>query len=157
MKAPIAALAAAALLVSACATNQQTGALVGGTGGAVLGGLAGQALGGRSGALIGALAGGTAGLLAGSLIGKELDDRDRLKAEAATQQALMAPPNAPPATWASQDKPNVRGQARVVAVQRQPAGGECRSVRETAYIQGREVVQNMRYCQNAEGQWSARS
>jgi surface antigen len=137
-----------------CQTNEQTGTLVGAGGGVVAGGLIGNALGGRTGAIIGAALGGVAGGFAGSQIGAKLDQRDRERAEAATRQALAAPPNRPVA-WASAEDKAVRGTATTTQVQRQASGGECRLVRETAYIKGEEVVQNQRYCQGRDGAWAA--
>lgn len=143
---------AALPLVAGCQTNEQTGTLLGAGGGAAVGAGIGSAFGGRNGALIGALLGGAVGGFAGSQIGQQLDQRDRERAEAATRQALVSRPNSPVA-WASDQNRGVRGSARVTNVQRQPSGGECRTVRETAYVKGQEVVQNANYCQTAGGEW----
>lgn len=152
-------------LLGGCQTNEQTGGLVGAGSGAVLGGVLGNALGRSPGAMaLGATLGGVGGYLVGSSIGRQLDERDRQRAEMATRQALAAPayypapsaPPRPPATvqnWSSQDNAGVRGSSTVVAVQRQSSGGECRTVKEVAYIKGDEVVQNTRYCQDGSGSW----
>ncbi len=159
-------------LLCGCQTQEQTGGLVGGVGGAVAGGLIGRSLGGSTGAAIGALAGGATGYFVGSAIGRRLDDQDRARAQAATQQALAAPvyyppptaqnpapppPPARPVAWNSARNANVSGSSQVTSVQRQPSGGECRMVRETAYIQGQEVVQNTRYCRGSDGNWQAQA
>lgn len=155
-------------LLGACQTQEQTGALVGTAGGAVGGALIGRAIGGSTGAAIGALVGGGAGMLVGSSIGRRLDEQDRQRAEAATRQALAAPvyyppnqttytPPPRPVTWNSAQNQGVNGSSTITSVQRQPTGGECRMVRETAYIKGEEVVQNNRYCQSASGEWVQRS
>ncbi len=162
MKRHCSMLAAAALTVTfatGCQTNEQTGMLMGGGLGVLGGGLIGQALGGQSGALIGAALGGLGGAFAGSAIGRDLDARDRQRAEEATRMALAAPPAAQPqpVNWVSDQNTGTKGRAQVVAVQKQSAGGECRTVRETAYIKGEERVQNARYCQNADGEWIARA
>jgi outer membrane protein OmpA-like peptidoglycan-associated protein len=60
-------------MLSACATNTQTGALAGGGGGALLGGGIGALAGGTKGALIGAALGGVAGGVSGALIGRYMD------------------------------------------------------------------------------------
>jgi surface antigen len=162
-------LAIAALVVlpllGGCQTQEQTGALVGTAGGAVIGGVIGHAIGGSTGTIVGATLGGAAGFFAGSAIGRRLDDQDRARAEAATQQALAQPvtyatptaqtaaPPPRPVTWNSARNANVSGTSTVTQVQRQPSGGECRMVRETAYIKGEEVVQNNRYCRTASGEW----
>lgn len=148
-------LIAAALtltLTSGCQTNEQTGMLIGGGGGMLAGGLIGNALGGRTGTLIGAAIGGLGGAFAGSLIGRDLDARDRQRAEEATRLALIST-STQPVAWASDQNTGTRGRAQVVAVQRQSAGGECRTVRETAYIKGEERAQTARYCQSSSGEW----
>lgn len=130
--------------------------LVGGGGGLLAGGLIGNALGGRNGMLIGGAIGGLGGALIGGQIGRDLDERDRRRAEEATRSALMDS-SRQPVNWVSSQNTGTRGGAQVVAVQRQASGGECRTVRETAYIKGEERVQNARYCQNASGEWIAQT
>lgn len=70
----------AALLLAACATNTQTGALVGGGTGAVIGGVAG---GGQ-----GALIGGAVGVIGGALIGSALDNQERESVQQRNPQTL---------------------------------------------------------------------
>jgi len=155
-------------LLCGCQTQEQTGALVGGVGGAVAGGLIGRAIGGSTGAVIGTVVGGGAGLLIGSEIGRRLDAADRERAEYATRQALAAPvaypstnasyaPPPKPVVWNSNKHQDVRGTAAVTSVQRQADGGECRMVRETAYVSGEELVENKRYCRGQDGQWVSRT
>ncbi len=62
-------------------------------------------------------------------------------------------PRTPPATasWQS-DQNNNRGSVTLVDVNRS-GNTECRTVREVAYIGGREVVQNSRYCDGGDGNW----
>ncbi len=149
--------------------NQQSGALLGAGGGALLGGLSGRLIGGNNtGMAVGALVGALAGGFAGSLIGQNLDERDRQRAQQATMQVLAQPvqapvqpgqrytpqrSRAPQATWRSEKNPT-QGSATLVSVDRPASGtGECRTVREVAYIGGKEVVQNSRYCEGGNGQW----
>ncbi len=61
------------LTAMACATDTQTGALVGGAGGAAVGAGIGALAGGSKGAVIGAVAGGVAGGVSGALIGRYMD------------------------------------------------------------------------------------
>ena len=156
-------------LLGGCQTQEQTGGLTGGLGGALAGGLIGRSLGGSTGAAIGAAVGGAGGYFLGSAIGRRLDEQDRARAQAATQQALAAPvyyptpaaqsapPPPKPVVWNSARNANVSGTSQVTAVQRQTDGGECRMVRETAYISGQEVVQNTRYCRSPDGNWVAQA
>ena len=76
-----------------CATQQQTGGVLGGLGGAVAGSIIGASTGGSSRdrgqrAAIGGVIGGAVGALAGSVIGARLDEADRQRAEAAAQRAI---------------------------------------------------------------------
>jgi surface antigen len=157
-------------LVAGCQTNEQTGGLVGGGIGALACGAAGAALFHRSyGAILPAAACGAAGYFIGSAIGRQLDERDRAVAAVATQEVLAMPvsyratgsaPYHPPARtvrWKS-DHSGTHGSATVVAVQPSRNGGECRTVREIAYIRGEEVPQTTRYCRPAEGgSWAAQA
>jgi surface antigen len=81
-----AALLAGAVALGGCATQQDTGTLIGAVGGAAIG--AAVAGGSTERRVIGALIGGAAGGFAGSLIGKRLDEADRARAEAAAQKAI---------------------------------------------------------------------
>lgn len=171
------AACAAVFALSACQTQEQTGGLVGAGGGALLGGLVGGAIGhNAAGAVIGTSIGALGGYFIGSSLGRALDERDRARAQLATQQVLaqpMPPPAPPPsggaygyhpepqpaaapptATWSSDHNPGVYGSATVVRAQQTPSG-ECRTVREVAYISGQEVTQNTTYCRGPSGQWIA--
>lgn len=77
---------ATALLLAGCASQQQTGALVGGAAGASLCKLVGKK---KCSAQELAIVTGVS-VMAGSLIGKQLDERDRKRAEEASQAALAA-------------------------------------------------------------------
>ncbi|HET6605156.1 MAG TPA: hypothetical protein VFG62_00720 [Rhodopila sp.] len=160
-------LIAVPLSLTACQNNEQTGALLGTGGGALVGGVLGNVIGHSTAAtVIGATVGGGIGYFAGSAIGRNLDEADRARAAAATQQALAAPvyyppsgapprPPAQPVSWASDHNTNIRGSSTVVAVNRAPRGGECKTVREVAYIKGQEEVQNSKYCRSSDGSWEA--
>ncbi len=165
----VAVLVAVPLFLGGCQTNEQTGGLIGAGSGAVLGGLLGNAIGhNAAGTLIGAGIGAAGGYFIGSAIGRQLDEQDRQRAMAATQQALAEPVYYPPAggpppppprpvSWSSDHNNGTHGSTSVVAVQRQASGGECRTVREVAYIKGEEVVQNSRYCRSQDGGWAAQT
>jgi hypothetical protein len=162
----MAATAAVLLLLAGCQNNEQTGGLVGAGGGALLGGALGNAF-GHSGAAtaIGAGLGGLGGYFAGSAIGRALDERDRARAQAATVMVLNTPDPpasrgaasrpAPSASWKSDHNAGVRGSSTVVAVEPAGGGGECRTVREVAYVGGQEVTENKRYCRDSGRQWVA--
>jgi surface antigen len=152
---------------AACQTNEQTGGLVGASSGALLGGLVGQAAGhNTTSTLIGAGLGAVGGYFIGTAIGRQLDEADQKRAAHATQQALAEPVYYPagqpaalpkqPAKWSS-DHSGDSGSAKVVAAQQTASGGECRMVREVAYIKGQEVTQDSRYCRGSDGSWVAQA
>jgi surface antigen len=145
-----------------------------GAGGAAVGALTCGLIGGAifhstAGGLASAAACGAAGYFVGSAIGRKLDEKDRERAQAATQAALAVPvrytptqtavihPPAKPVTWASDHGTGVTGSSSVVAVQPPAAtgGGECRTVREVAYIKGQEEQQDSKYCRGTDGSWVA--
>lgn len=160
-------------LLTACqstGSNQQVGQFGGAALGGVLGGIAGSAIGGnRTGAVIGALAGAAAGYFLGGAIAEALTDpADRQQATAATQRVLDAPAPPPRSTntsrpqqsrpvqadWRSENNRNISGRSTLQSVQRTQGGGECRTVREVAYVQGKEVQQDTKYCRSAGGGWA---
>ncbi len=163
----LALLAALSLpLLAGCQNNEQTYGAGGAALGAVACGIAGNAIFHSTvGTLGSAAACGAVGYLAGSAIGRQLDDRDRALAAAATQQALATPvqyaptqtavvhPHPKPTTWKSDHGTGTSGSASVVAVQPGPSGGECRTVREVAYIKGQEQTQESKYCRGSDGSW----
>ncbi len=154
---------AALVALSACQgtpgmqNDQQAGGLLGGAAGGIAGGLLGSNLGGAGG-LIGGVLGSVGGYLLGSAIGARLDAGDREQAQRATAQALSAPvgpdATAAPVGWSSNHNNGVNGSAQVVGVQPQSDGGQCRDVREVAYINGEQTNQTTRYCRGANGAWT---
>lgn len=170
-------------LLTACETtgsNQQAGQFGGAAVGGILGGIAGSAIGGnRTGAVIGALAGAAAGYFIGGAIANALSNpADRNKASEATQKVLDAPApstynaaSAAPATtnrparqpqqtrpvqanWRSDSGNSISGSSTLTSVQTADNGNECRTVREVAYVQGKEVQQDTRYCRSPNGGWA---
>jgi surface antigen len=155
----LACVAASGLLLGGCeGTNQQAvatgiGTAAGGLAGALIGRQVGGA--GSSGALIGGLLGAAVGGVAGNLIGQRLSEAERQRQMAANQRVLDAPvrPNAPlpREQWVSPENPATRGTTEVVRV---TDGGNCRNVREIAYVRGQEVRQDARYCRGDNGAWT---
>ena len=146
---------AAAMALGGCQTNQQTGGLFGAGGGAMFGGLLGNAIGhDQTSTLIGAGLGAIGGYFIGSAIGRQLDQPDQQRAARATQQVLVSRKSGASRSWKNSGT-GVRGSSTVVATEPKSGGGECRTVREVAYIKGEEVQQESRYCRNAGGDWAA--
>ncbi|HET9019937.1 MAG TPA: hypothetical protein VFN46_10130, partial [Acetobacteraceae bacterium] len=83
---------------------------------------------------------------------------DRQRAEAATSQALATPmqpgETGQPVSWNSQQNAGVNGAAQVVGVQPTPDGGQCRDVREIAYVNGQQTTQTTRFCRSPSGSWT---
>jgi surface antigen len=155
------ALALAIPLLSGCQnnggmTNQQAGGVAGAGAGGLLGGLFGNQM-GHSGTstAVGAGLGAIAGYFIGSSIGARLDETDRKKAETSTSEVLHSTAKTKKAAWTSDKNKSVHGSSQVVKVDPKPDGGECKTVREVAYIKGEEVTQNSRYCRTAGGEWTA--
>ena len=151
------ALAVAIAALSGCQnmTNQQAGGAAGAGIGGILGGVFGNQA-GHSGTstVVGAGLGALAGYFVGSAIGARLDDADRKKAEASTTKVLNSG-TSKHSSWTSDKGKTVHGSSDVVKVDPKPDGGECKTVREVAYIKGEEVTQNSRYCRAAGGEWAA--
>ena len=149
------------VLLAACSPNagpnETTYTLAGCATGGLAGGLLGNLIGhGSTGAtLAGVGLGAAAGCLTGNAIGRQLDERDRQIAQAATIRALSLPPGRQ-ATWKSDHTSN-SGKITVekVASNTSTGGGECKIVREVAYIKGQEVTQDAKYCRNPEGEWAS--
>ncbi len=149
---------AGTLALAGCGTpgmqnDQQAGGLIGGAGGAIAGGILGNSFGGFGG-LIGGVLGSVGGYLVGSAIGARLDQADRQRAEAATERALAAPAPDTPVAWRSDHNAGIGGSSQVVSQQPQSNGGECREVREVAYINGEQTQQTSRYCRGPSGAWT---
>jgi surface antigen len=150
---------AGALMLAACQdvpgmqTKQQAGGLLGGAAGAIAGGLLGERY-GVAGSLIGGVLGSVGGYMLGSMIGARLDEGDRQRAAAATAQALAAPAPDTPIAWHSDHNSGIGGTAEVVGQQPMANGGQCRDVREVAYINGEQTTQTSRYCRDANGAWA---
>ena len=58
------------------------------------------------------------------------------------------------ATWRSDSNNSISGTSTLTSVQTADNGNECRTVREVAYVQGKEVQQDTRYCRNPGGGWA---
>jgi surface antigen len=127
------------------------GCAAGALGGGLIGLMAGHGNGGAVAA--GAGAGLLTGCVAGNLIGRQLDQRDRAAAEAATVAALNAPPSSRPVAraWRSDHGTGNHGTVVVQSTTRMASGGECKEVNEVAYVQGKELNQPVKYCRGGSG------
>lgn len=62
-------------------------------------------------------------------------------------------PAANPTTHWTSDHSGASGSATVVAAQKTASGGECRTVHEVAYVSGKELVEDQKYCRTASSEW----
>jgi surface antigen len=130
------------------------GCAAGALGGGLIGLVAGHGNGGAVAA--GAGAGLLTGCVAGNVIGRQLDERDRGAAEAATLAALNAPSSSRSVAraWRSDHGTGNHGTVVVQSTTRMASGSECKEVNEVAYIQSKEVAQPAKYCRSgASGDW----
>jgi surface antigen len=152
-------LAIAAVLLAGCEgrNNQPVATGVGTVAGGVAGALLGRRLGGRhsSGALVGGLVGAAVGGLLGNRVAHRLSAAERWRQNTAHRRLLEAPvePDAPlpQRRWVSPEDPTTNGTAEVLVV---TDGGQCRTIREIAYVRGEELRQEARFCRSENGQWT---
>jgi len=161
-------LLAGALAVSTAAcmndssgpSNQTMGTVLGAGLGAAVGGLAFNSWGG-------AIGGALVGAIAGNLVGRALDDRERERLAAATQQAFVAPTNQPTSyTVPAANQPGTAsssvtatnaatGTAQATVVSATPVGpadtkadgSTCRPIQLTATKNGQTNTQTTTFCQ----------
>jgi len=134
-------LLASFLSLSACASNEETGTILG----AIVGVAVGSLIGDGEGQAAAMALGGAIGAMAGNAIGRSLDEAERLKAEKATQLALEEP-TGNKITWESDDDADISGYTQPVNEPRKIGEKVCRSVKEVVIIGGQEGVDNKLYC-----------
>ncbi len=148
---PIAALAAAALLLSACITpgapKQGAGTLLGAVGGA----LAGANVGKGRGRLVAVAAGTLLGAFLGGEIGRSLDRADRIALANAQQQAHFAPVGKA-IQWSNPDTGN-HGEIIPTREGRSDAGRYCREYRNSVVINGQAQQAYGVACRQPDGSW----
>ena len=145
------------LLLSACASNSQTGTgphentgtLVGAVGGAVVGSQFGRG----SGRVASTVAGAAIGGLIGNRIGAALDEEDRIRAYEAQIQALESGASGAPVGWRNEETGRYGTIVPGPAYQRNAM--TCRQYTHTVYIDGRPQVARGTACRNADGTWTA--
>ena len=146
-----AAIAAAAILLSACITTeapkQGAGTLLGAVGGA----LAGAQVGSGRGRIIAVAAGTILGAFAGGEIGRSLDRADRIAQSNAQEQAHFAPVGEP-IRWSNPDSGN-RGEIRATREGRTAAGQYCREYQTNVVINDQVQQAHGIACRQADGSW----
>lgn len=138
-------------LLTACATREQTGAVVGGSVGAIVGSTVG---GGsvhhgrvRDGSVLGIVLGAMAGSVIGSMIGRDMDEQDRLR----TAQVLEYNRTGQASTWVN---PDANAAYTVTPTRTFDAGtGPCREFTTHANISGKTQEVYGTACRQADGSW----
>ena len=169
----VAVAMAGTLAVSACESNEEFWGTMGALTGAVA---AGMLVGDDNGALLAAavIAGAAAGGWLGANFGRGLDEAERERVAASTQQVLnqeipsnsplrsasaayssQAAAVAPAVTWTSPTNPQtVSGKTTLLQVASDGGSGECRTVRQLVVVNGREEAQDTQFCRSsASTQW----
>jgi surface antigen len=148
---PMLAMAAAALLLSACITGpapkQGAGTLLGAVGGA----LAGAQFGKGRGRIIAVAAGTMLGAFAGREIGRSLDRADRLALASAQQHAHVAPLGEA-ISWSNPDSGN-HGEILPTREGRTGSGRYCREYQTSVVINDKMQQAYGVACRQPDGSW----
>jgi surface antigen len=146
------ALLLSCISTSGCATNQQTGALVGMVAGAALGVTAAVLTGNAdAGVAVGALVGAGLGALIGGAIGADLDEKEKMQAAAAAQTAADAPTGSQ-VKWTSETHPEIHGYAEPTTPEEYNAGTVCKNIHQVVFTSSGERSQDAKLCRK-NGQW----
>lgn len=147
MKVKLLACAVAALMMTACATRQESGALIGAGAGAIIGNQFGSGVGRVAATAAGAVVGG----LIGSEIGRSLDEEDRRMAMEAEYYALEEEEIGRPRKWRN---PRNGRYGHVKARKAYTYNGRrCREFEHTIYIDGRPETMTGKACRQPDGTW----
>jgi surface antigen len=148
----LSAVVAIVLLTAACAEGgygpKQT---VGGLGGAAAGGLIGAQFGSGSGKVAATVAGVLIGGLIGSEIGRQMDEADRIRANAAINRAHTAPLGQS-ITWNNPQTGN-HGSVTPLREGTSSSGAYCREFQQTIVVGGRSEQGYGTACRQPDGSW----
>ena len=149
--APIAALTAAAILLSACITTeapkQGAGTLLGAVGGA----LAGSQVGKGRGRIVAVAAGTILGAFMGAEIGRSLDRADRIALANAQEQAHFAPVGET-IQWSNPDSGH-HGEISATREGRSNTGRYCREYQHSVVINDQVQQAYGTACRQPDGSW----
>ena len=124
--------------------------------GATIGGLLGSQIGGGTGQLVATSAGVFLGGFLGQQIGRQLDEKDRLQAEAAAQRAMETSRTGETVTWNNPDSGN-SGSVTPVRTYQGPDSRYCREYQQTVVIGGRTEEAYGTACRQPDGTWRIES
>ncbi|MAZ77519.1 MAG: hypothetical protein CMF39_02465 [Legionellaceae bacterium] len=131
-------------VLAGCETKQQTGTLIGAGAGALLG----SQFGGGTGQLVATGIGAVAGAYLGGVVGKNMDETDKLKA----QQALERDRDHQSSTWVN---PNTNDRYTVTPTRTTTSGSQpCRDyTMNVTMADGKQKTVYGRACRTADGSW----
>ncbi len=135
--------------VAGCASNQESGALIGAVTGAIVGNQVGQG----TGRVLATAAGAVVGGVVGSEIGRKMDEADRRRAAAAEYHALEEEPVGTGREWRNPESGH-HGEV-VVTREFRRDGRLCREYEHTIYIEGEPDVLSGTSCRGDDGRWRA--
>lgn len=136
-------ISVAALTLTACATNEGTGRILGGVAGAA----AGSQVGGGSGRTIATVGGAILGAAIGGGIGARMDDNDLNR----TGRALESSRTGESTVWTNPDT-GYRYDVTPTSTY-ETASGPCREYKMLAVIDGRNETVNGTACRQPDGTW----
>ncbi|HNR76318.1 MAG TPA: hypothetical protein PKM48_04260 [Parvularculaceae bacterium] len=124
--------------------------------GRALGNLAGSALERETGVYGMRRFGNEVGDILGDSLASELNPCEQTQAADATKRALDAEGDgdATQQDWKSDTNADVSGTATVTSTRVAADGSTCKTVRQTGYVGGREIIDEVELCQRADGSWA---
>ena len=140
-----------ALFAAGCETGRDKeigGLLAGGA----LGGFLGSQIGGGSGQLVATGAGVFLGALIGGHIGRQLDEKDRLEHQRATQQALETARAGQGVAWSNPDSGN-QGTITPTRTYQKADDQYCREFQQTIIVGGEPEEAYGTACRQPDGSW----
>ena len=137
-------LSSAVLMVSGCATREQTGRVLGGVAGAA----AGSQVGDGSGRTIATIGGAIIGAAVGGAIGGRMDDTDRQQTGFALENAETGRST----QWVNPDT-GYRYDVLPTSTYQSASGQPCRNYTMDAVIDGRNETINGTACRRSDGTW----
>jgi len=149
MKKQLAIILTTSFLLTSCQfTNQDGGTLLGGATGALIG----STIGGGTGKGVAIAGGAILGALLGSKIGQSLDEQDKQRVNATTQQSLESAKSGQTTTWQNPDT----GHSGTVTPQKaykRKDGEYCREYSQTVTIGGETHKAYGTACRRPDGTW----
>jgi surface antigen len=132
--------------------NQGAGTVLGGVAGAILGSKVGKG----SGRIVAIASGTLLGAALGSKIGQALDENDRRKMAAATQQSLEQNQIGQSTSWQNPDSGH-SGTVQPTRTYADVRSNPCRDYQHTVMIAGKTEILTGSACRQADGTWRAKN